>query len=122
MQCPTGILQSPIMTCRSMEPINKLRCNLYLRMGSHALPVEQARLGRLACPGICADASSSPPGLLGMSGIAFLIALILMIFGLNTGSLNVLSFLYSTWCHAFPHVESEVCLCSDLVIISKGQT
>ena len=41
-------------------------------------------LAGLLCLGICADASSAPPMLLGMSGIASLIALVLMIFGLDT--------------------------------------
>ena len=51
--------------------------------GFHALPVELVEwvgLAGLLCLGICADAPSAPPGLLGMSGIAFLIALILVIF------------------------------------------
>ena len=43
-------------------------------------------LAGLLSLGICADAPSAPAGLLGMSGIVFLIALILMIFGLNMRS------------------------------------
>ena len=68
--------------------IKKLRSIVHFRMGSYALPVEQGRLDRPAqlCQGICADAPSAPHGLLGMSGIASLIALILVIFGLNMRS------------------------------------
>ena len=46
--------------------------------------------------GICADALSVPPMVLGMSGAAFSIALVFMIF-----DLNMLSF-FMRPCHAFP--------------------
>ena len=67
-------------------------------MGSYALPVKHGRLGRRAAPRhcrhclgkVCADAPYALPGLLGRRSIAFLFALILMIFGLN-----VLGFLRS---------------------------
>ena len=62
-------------------------------MGSHALPIEQGRLGRPAVPqqmpSICADAPGAKvctTRAVRMSGIAFLIALILVIFGLNMPS------------------------------------
>lgn len=67
-------------------PITKLRSIVHFRIGSHALPVEQGRLGKPSIPGICTGAVSALPGLLVMSGIVSVIALMFMIFAWNMQS------------------------------------
>ena len=76
---PNGVLYSPIMTCRSPSRSS----DLFSSSGWAHMLCQMSRAGLTGqlCHGICADAPSAPHGLLGMSGIASLIALILVIFG-----------------------------------------
>ena len=81
---PNGVLWSLIMTCRF--PLRS--SDLFSISGWAHMLCQLSRAGLIGqlCQDICADAPFAPHGLLGMSGIASLIALILVIFGLNMRS------------------------------------